>query len=81
MTIKMTIPPEYEDEKDTWTQTGYLCFCCKKYQNQLLQVQVFLAFGVEVPDCVIFIMLEWSFIQYKELLVEIKKKKIYIWLL
>ena len=29
MTMKIAVTPEYEDEKDTFTQTGYFLFCCK----------------------------------------------------
>ena len=30
MAVKIAVTREYEDEEDTFTQTGYFCFCCKK---------------------------------------------------
>ena len=30
MAVKIAVTPEYADEKDSFTQTGYFCFAAKK---------------------------------------------------
>ena len=47
--MNIDISPEYEDEKNTFTQTGYFCF--RNNQDLTTLNDIFLNFGGKEPDC------------------------------
>ena len=46
MAMKITVTPECEDEKNTFTQTGHFSFYCKKCD----ELYFFLTFRGYTPD-------------------------------